>query len=187
MLGRRTQLGSVVAAAVLVVGITASPAGADSAAPPAANANKPTVAYDHLDLPGGQWAHVYTDGLAEVHDGARTKVVQLPLLDPDGSTSPLGGARELPAKGDIIMDLARGDAQPYAAQQVVVVYTNSVTALASTRLSPKQLHGSTPRYTNAARLNSLLARLGVDRAHRVFASTDRARLATLRDNAERKL
>lgn len=187
MLRRRMQLGSVVAAAVLVVGIAADPAGARTAAPAAANAPKPAVAYDHLDLPQGQWAHVYTDGLAEVHDGARTKIVQLPLLDPDGSTSPLGGLRELPAKGDIIMDLARGAAEPYAAQQVVVVYTSSVTAPASTRLSPKQLHGSTPRYTNSAQLNGLLARLGVDRADRALSGTERARFATMRLSAQRKL
>lgn len=132
----------------------------------AAASARPTVVYPHLTLPDGQWARVFSDGLGEIHDRSRVKMVQLPLLDPDGATSPLGaGVRQLPAEGDLIMDLLHSGQQPYAAQQVIVVYRNGATT-ASDRI---------------------LARLGVDRQRPVFTGASRTRLAGMRATAENAL
>jgi hypothetical protein len=156
---RATTALRVAAVAALIAGTAAGVAPA-AAAPSPVSPDSPTVVYAHLALPGGQWARVFSDGLAELHDGARTAIVQLPLLNPDGGTGPSGdGARQLPVKGDLIMDLVHSGQQSYAPQQLVVVYRDGATA----------------------RTAKAMGQLGVDHSRRMFSGTDHDRLATMRD------
>jgi hypothetical protein len=148
---------SVAALAVVPTGVTAA-----SAAPPTPKA---AVVYPHLTLPGGEWAQVYSDGMAEVHAarGAAVKIEQLPMASADG-TDTAGAALQLPAKGDVIADLARGPATPYASDQVLVVYKSGVTPA----------------------LKSMQAQLGVDRSRPMFSAGQADKLASMHAAAERE-
>jgi Subtilase family len=190
----------------LVIGVTAcvvaglgaigaSPAYASPARPapaPAAGAPKATLTYPHLKLPSGQWAAVYSDGIAEVHHGDRAagdqvKLVRLPMAGSDAVTS--AASRRLPSRGDIIMDLVHSGGTAYVPDQVVVVYGAGVTAPAHQAISPRTLRtpGAAPAYTNAPGLNRTLARLGVDRSDRLFGGVPHQRLAAMRATAEQRL
>lgn len=189
---------TVIACAAVVAGMTAE-AGSASASPhgggagrAAASAPQATLTYSHLRLPGGEWAAVYSDGVAEVHRGNGTtgdqlKLVRLPMAGSDATTS--AAQRQLPSRGDIIMDLAHGSGTPYAADQVVVVYRSGVTAPAHQSISPHALRtvGLTPAYTSVPGLNKRLARLGVDRSERLFGGVPHQRLAALRAAAEQRV
>jgi hypothetical protein len=165
------------AALVAGAGLVAAPApgasAATLAAPPGASA-KPTVAYSHLALPNGDWARVYSDGIAEVYRpraGARSltasAVEHVPLLNPLGGTSPAGaGTLELPSKGQLIADLLHPSTTPYAAGQVVVIYRPG---------------------TSAAAVSRAQAGLGVDRSRPLFAGAAQRKMLTLRNNAQRRL
>ncbi|HZC69891.1 MAG TPA: S8 family serine peptidase [Jatrophihabitans sp.] len=169
MSGRRFSISIRFAAIVaLIVGSSDAVAQADTAAAAPTGGARPTVAYAHLALPGGQWARVFSDGLAEVYtrDESQVKMVQLPLLDPDGATSPLGnGARQLPGRGAVIADLLRSGQQAYVAHQVVVVYRSGATAPSA----------------------RIVNQLGVDHTRRVFTGTGRTRLAAMRTAAQAAL
>ena len=149
----------------------AAPAAAAPAATHSGGGAKPTLAYPHLALPTGGWAQVYSDGLAEVHRPVRgsrsvtaTAVVHVPLFNPLGGTSPVGaGKLELPAKGQLIADLAHPSSTPYAAGQVVVIYRPGIGAAAVTKAQ---------------------AGLGVDRSRPMFAGQARQKMVTLRNTAE---
>jgi hypothetical protein len=165
MAGRRNTMAVRIAAATaLLVGSAAGPAlaapGASSAAGP-----RPAVVYPHLALPDGQWARVFADGLAEIHtrDNTRTKMVQLPLVGVDSAASAGDpAARQLPAKGELIMDLVDSGRQRYAAGQVVVIYRDGAS-------------------TGPA---ALLGRIGVDRSRRLFTGATRDRLVSMRGTAQ---
>jgi hypothetical protein len=157
---------------------------------------KPTVSYPHLALPGGQWAVVYSDGLAEVHRGnqgagGQVKLVRLPLSGSDADTSAVGAVnRPLPPKGEIIADLLRNDSTPYAAHQVVVVYGSGVSAPAHVSIpagSLRQAGTATAGYTSSPRLNQVLAGLGVDRSDQLFGGVSHDRLASMRAATEQQL
>ncbi len=176
--------------------LSASPGGAPAAsgpASPALPAARPTLVYPHVTLPGGAWAKVYSDGIAEVHraGGGGAEIQHLPLRGPDGGTSPAGdGAAGLPAKGELIGDLIRGHGAPFAAQQVVVIYRPGVTAAGTIAPPARELRGplrAAPGYTSAPGLNRLLARLGVDRAQQLFSGVGRGRLLGLHATAEHRL
>lgn len=190
----------------LVVGITAcviaglgaigapsaSASQAAAASAPAAAAPKATLTYPHLKLPGGQWAAVYSDGVAEVHRGNQSagdqvKLVRLPMAGSDAVTS--AASQQLPSRGDIIMDLVHSSGTAYIPDQVVVVYGDGVTTPAHQAISPRTLHtpGVTPRYTNASGLNKTLVRLGVDRSDRLFGGVSHQRLVAMRATAEQRL
>ncbi len=139
-----------------------------------------TVAYPDLQLPDGRHALVYSDGLAEVSGGpgqagSRMEFTWVPLLDPNGGGTSLAdsGGADLPGKGELIADLLRQRSAPYAPQEIVAVYRDAVPTAATVYVaSPQALRtraASVPRYTDKPTLNSVLARLGVDRASRLFA------------------
>ena len=189
---------SVIACVAVGLGMTVG-AGPASASPhggvagrAAASAQKATLTYSHLRLPGGEWAAVYSDGVAEVHRGKGTtgdqvKLVRLPMGGSDATTS--AAQRQLPSRGDIIMDLAHDSGTPYAADQVVVVYRSGVTTPAHQSISPHALRttGLTPVYTSVSGLNKTLARLGVDRSERLFGGVPQQRLAAMRAAAEQRV
>jgi hypothetical protein len=142
-----------------------------AAASPAGAGAGPTLVYQHLGLPDGGWAQVYSDGIAEVYQagGTTSEIQHVPLLNPDGGTSPAGyGALELPNKGQLISDLIQGHGAPYAPGQVIVIYQPGVTAS-----SPLVSH--------------VLSRLRVDRTRQLFSGPARQRMLSLRNAAERRL
>src|SRR5882757_9731715 len=157
-MSRRTL---AVAAAIATALLGTAPAIAAPATPPAPAPTRATLAYPHLALPNGEWAQVYSDGMAEVHTarGSSIKIEQLPLSG--GETL----APQLPAQGDLIADLAQGPATPYADQQVLVVYRNGVTPA----------------------LEGMQAQLGVDRTRPLFAASAASQLAGMRTTAEQEL
>ncbi len=188
----------VIGASLILAGLAAvSPPAAAAAsasqradASPAAAMVKPTVAYSRLDLPDGRWATVYSDGIAEVHgtDGS-TEIQHVPLASADGqNVSPAGdGTLELPARGALIADLTQGQPALYAPDQVVVVYRPSVTAPGTVSASAVSLAAKTPAYTSAAALNTVLDKLGVDRAQQMFPSAaQRATLSAMQVAAQAK-
>jgi hypothetical protein len=146
---------------------------------PGQAAVRATVAYPDLQLPDGRHALVYSDGLAEVSDGPgqagnRMKFTWVPLLNANGGGTSLNdsGGTDLPGTGELIADLLRQRPAPYAAQEVVAVYRDAAPTAALFATSPQALRmraASVPRYTDKPALNSVLARLGVDRASRLFA------------------
>lgn len=176
---RLSLTASLIAACTTVAALTAAApasAGTARAAVPHATAAspagaRPTLVYSHLPLPHGGWAQVYSDGIAEVYraGGTASEIQHVPLLNPDGGTSPAGyGALELPAKGQLISDLIQGHGAPYAPGQVVVIYQPGATAS-----SPPVSH--------------VLSRLGVDRKRQLFTGAAQQRMLNLRNTAERRL
>ncbi|MGH3167346.1 MAG: hypothetical protein ACRDN0_15825 [Trebonia sp.] len=130
-------------------------------------------------------------GLAEVYKpGGSVEVQHVPLTSPDGQNlSPAGdGTLDLPAKGALIADLVQGQPSQYAPNQVIVVYKPSVTVPGTVFASAGSLAKRTPAYTSAVGLNTVLDRLGVDRAQRMFPSAaQRGRLSVMRSAAQAKL
>ena len=189
---RRVITCALASIALLSNGLAANASPARGVPVPASGPGaRSTLAYPHLKLPGGQWAAVYSDGIAELHRGNQAKddqvkLVRLPLSGSDASTNTVG--EQLPSRGDIIMDLVRSNGTPYAPQQVVVVYGSGVSAPAHQAVAPHALRpGATPDYTNAASLNRLLAGLGVDRSDQLFGGVSHNRLATMRTTAQQRL
>lgn len=161
-----------------------------------ADSVKPTVAYPHLDLPGGEWALVYSDGIAEVHKGGATEIQHVPLSSPDEEgVGPAGdGTLDLPSKGNLIADLAHGQAAPYASDEVIVVYKPAVTAPAAvtvnagTLAAARAARRAAPDYTSSAGLNKVLTRLGVNQARLMFPSAaQRGTFASMQAAASKKL
>lgn len=180
---------------VAAVALTGSPASANEglSTPHSASqaaAIRTTVVYPDLRLPDGQHALVYSDGLAEVSGGpgSRVEVTWVPLLNPGGNTSLADADRAgLPDKGHLIADLLRSKSAPYVAQEVVAVYRDAVPTAPVYQVPALALRAHAapvPRYTDKAALNELLARLGVDRASRLFAGMTSQRLAALHSSAE---
>jgi hypothetical protein len=191
-------------AAILISVITTT--AAVTFAGPAANANgrvsapdspgqrgaiRATVVYPNLPLPDGRRALVYSDGLAEVFGspGNRVEFTWVPLLNPIGGTSLAdSGGASLPDKGHLIADLLRPPSAPYVADEVEVIYRDAVPTAPVYQASPRELHlraAPVPRYTDKPALNTVLARLGVDRASGLFAGIAAQQLAAARGSAER--
>jgi hypothetical protein len=173
---------------------TPLPASATGAAGPADAATAPassaTLVYSHLDLPGGRWARVWADGLAEIHtaDDRSTMMTWVPDAGSDGiSADGAGGAADrLPSKGELIMDLARGAVIPYASQQVLVALQPGVSAPENQSIPARTLgkgHAA-PTYTSAPGLNAVLAGLGSDRMARAFQHTSQQALAGWHSQAQ---
>jgi hypothetical protein len=182
---------TALSAAVLVTSLSVAPAFASTGNDPgpavASSATAPAaqVVYSHLDLPDGRWARVYSDGLAEIHgaDNRGSMFTWVPGLNVDGATA---AARQLPAKGELIMDLARGDAVPFTPQQVLVALQPGVSAPEHRAVSPRNLgkgHAAAT-YTSAPGLNSKLAALGADTMTRLFQHVPQQALAQWRDRAQ---
>ncbi|HLJ99807.1 MAG TPA: S8 family serine peptidase, partial [Streptosporangiaceae bacterium] len=144
---------------------TAATAAGRLAARPAAAADlpKPTLAYQHLDLPHGEWAQVYSDGLAEVFSPAgQTEFRHVPLLNSDASAGP-ASVGELPSRGALMADLSQDVPQPYASNEVVVVYNSA-----------------------AAPPQTVLNEIGADKAQPMFATATQQRLEQMRAAAEKQ-
>ena len=194
---KRLAAASPIVAAIMTLAALAAVSPPASAAPAVrqradaslpAGPDKPTVAYSRLDLPDGRWATVYSDGIADVHgaDGS-IEIQHVPLASSDGqNVSPAGdGTLDLPARGTLIADLVQGQPALYAPDRVVVIYQSSVTASGPVSASAASLAAKTPAYTSAAALNTLLDKLGVDRAQPMFPSAaQRGTLSAMRVAAQ---
>src|SRR5215472_1795112 len=117
--------------------------------PPSA---KPTVVYRDLNLPSGQTATVFSNGIAEVfsagHRSAQYRMVASAGVAGSGTTA-------LPSRGQLIWELSRAPASPYVPGTVEVVLARGVSATGAAR-------------TTSAPLNRLLAGLGTDAMSAVF-------------------
>ncbi|GIH19390.1 S8 family serine peptidase [Rugosimonospora africana] len=206
---RRRRSGAVICALTALILLASGPpahASPVAAHPPAPAADaRAVLVYRHLTLPGGRWAAVYSDGIAEVHRGDQAKgdqvmMVRLPLPGSDAVSGTAGTAAgkqasgtgasgaSLPSQEQIVTDLLHSDQTPYAAQQVVVVYRTGVSSPDHQAVAPNQMKSAaTPNYTSAAGLNRTLAGLGVDRTDRLFAGVPRDRLAGMRSTATQRL
>ena len=113
---------------------------------------KPTVVYRDLNLPTGQTATVFSNGIAEVfsagHGSAQYRMVASAGVAGSGTTA-------LPSRGQLIWELSRAPASPYVPGTVEVVLARGVSATRAAR-------------TTSAPLNRLLAGLGTDPMSAVF-------------------
>ena len=182
-------------ALALTAGLPAATLSAANAAPTAplaagsTSAKSAMLVYPHLKLPAGQWAQVYSDGIAEVHLSGKSgvEIQHLPLDTPESSSTASDVTRQLPAVGDIITDLVHGHGAPYAAQQVVVIYRSGVTApahLTASATALRQPGHAVPAYTNDQGLNASLAKLGVDESSLLFDGAAHQQLVTMHAKAE---
>ena len=167
---RRVML-SLGAATLLIA--QAVPTAAQTAA---TSSTGPTIAYS-LDLPGGQTAKVFSNGVAAVFSKDRRKVEfrSFPVTPQYDEMAVQTG---LPDKAHLIADLAAGVKAPFADGRVLAVFANGVTG------SSDVVSGRGAAFTNDAATNAILARLGVDRSERLFRTYARDSLAQMRVNAE---
>jgi hypothetical protein len=169
-----TVIGTAVAMLAAVSPASAAPGGPASpvaaAGPAGPGGQRAIVAYSRLALPGGAWARVWSDGIAEVHKAGRSEIQHVPLLNREGGAGQAGagqagdGIGEMPSKGQLISDLAHGVAASYAAGQVVVVYRGGA---------------------GSAAVSKAQAGLGVDRTRGMFSGASQQRASSLRDAAQR--
>ena len=199
---RRMLTCALTAVALLGYALPANATAPHTASTPAAVTSARTLAYPHLVLPGGEWAAVYADGLAEVHHsnpatgnaattdaatGDQVKLVHLPMSGSDANTAATAG--QLPPRVQIVTDLIHSGDTPYAPDRVLVVYAAGVDAPAhqSVAASTLRQHGVTPAYTNTTTVNRALAGLGVDRADQLFGGVAHSRLTAMRTTAQQRL
>lgn len=133
----------------------------------AAGWTAPTIAYS-LDLPGGQTAKVFSNGVAAVFSKDRRKVQfrSYPVIPQyDEAAGPTG----LPDEAQLIADLAAGAKAPYADGRVLVVFASGVTGTSDV------VSGRGAAFTNDSTTNAGLADLGVDHSERLFRTFDRGR------------
>jgi len=175
---RRARLATMtLACAGLLIG-QAAPAAAEApaaAAPPSA----PKVAYT-LDLPAGQTATVFDNGVAAVFSKDRRKVEfrTFPVTPNYDEMAPQTG---LPDKAHLLAELAAGVKVPFADGRVLAVFANGVTG------SSDLVSGRGAAFTNDAATNAILSGLGVDRGERLFRTFNRDTLAQMRAGAEADL
>ncbi len=169
---RRVML-SLGAATLLIA--QAVPTAAQTAA---TSSTGPTIAYS-LDLPGGQTAKVFSNGVAAVFSKDRRKVEfrSFPVTPQYDEMAVQTG---LPDKAHLIADLAAGVKAPFADGRVLAVFANGVTG------SSDVVSGRGAAFTNDAATNAILAGLGVDRSERLFRKYARDSLAQMRANAPRQ-
>jgi len=160
------------AVAVLVVG--ARPVAAGNA-----GSTAPTIAYS-FDLPGGQTAKVFTNGVAAVFSKDRRKV-EFRAYPITPRYDEAAGQTGLPDKGQLIADLAAGAKALYADGRVLVVFASGVTGTSDV------LSGQGAAFTNDSTTNAALASLGVDRSERLFRKVNRDSLAVMHANAQAAL
>jgi len=148
-------------------------------AAPGAAAPAPQLVYS-LDLPGGQTAKVFNNGVAAVFNKDRTKVEfrSFPVTPQYDEVAAQTG---LPDKGRLTAELAAGAKAPFAEGRVIVVFASSVTGAGDV------VSGRAAAFTNDPSTNDTLAGLGVDRSERLFRNLDQGSLATMRAGAEADL
>jgi len=161
------------AAAVLLIG-QARPDAAGNAA-----LRAPTIAYS-LDLPGGQTAKVFSNGVAAIFSKDRRKV-EFRAYPVTPQYDEAAGRTGLPDKAELIADLAAGAKEVYANGRVLVVFASGVTG------SRDVVSGRGAAFTNDSATNNSLAGLGVDGSERLFRTFDRGSLAGMHATAEADL
>jgi hypothetical protein len=148
-------------------------------ATPDAAAPAPAIAYS-LDLPGGQTAKVFSNGVAAVFSKDQSKV-EFRAFPVTPQYDEVTGQTGLPDKARLIADLAAGAKAPFAESRVIVVLASGVTGTSDV------VSGRAAAFTNDPSTNATLADLGVDRSERLFRNLDQNSLATMRAGAEADL
>ena len=174
-IGRRSHCAlrvTALAAAFFLVG--ARPDAGTNAASTA-----PAIAYS-LDLPDGQTAKVFSNGVAAVFSKDRRRV-QFRTYTVTSRYDEVAGRTGLPDKGQLIADLAAGAKALYADGRVLVVFASGVTGTSDL------VSGRGAAFTNDSTTNANLAALGVDRSERLFRSLNRDSLAAMHTNAQSAL
>jgi len=161
------------AAAVLLIGQARPDAAADG------GSRAPTIAYS-FDLPGGQTAKVFSNGVAAVFSKDRRKV-QFRAYPVTPQYDEVAGQTGLPDKAELMADLAAGAKELYANGRVLVVFANGVTGTSDV------VSGRGAAFTNDSMTNDSLAGVGVDRSERLFRTFNRENLAVLHADAEADL
>src|SRR6266404_5298974 len=161
------------AAGLLLVGQTRPDAAAD------AGSRAPTIAYS-LDLPGGQTAKVFSNGVAAVFSKDRRKV-EFRAYPVTPQYDEAAGRTGLPDKAELIADLAAGAKELYANGRVLVVFASGVTGTSDV------VSGRGAAFTNDSTTNDSLAGLGVDRSERLFRTFNRESLAVMHADAQAAL
>src|SRR5713101_4832969 len=152
------------------------------ARPPAAGkagSTAPAIAYN-LDLPGGQTAKVFSNGVAAVFSKDRRKV-EFRAYPVTPRYDEAAGQTGLPEKAQLIADLAAGAKALYADGRVLVVFASGVTGTSDV------VSGRGAPFTNDSATNANLAGLGVDRSERLFRKFSRDSLAAMHANAQAAL
>jgi hypothetical protein len=171
---RLVTVGSLSAATVLTLSVPAGAAthiGARDNGAGARHSAKPTVVYRDLKLVNGDAATVYSSGLAEIFNPARTKV-EYRNVTPAGNAA-AGTAADLPGKGQLIFDLSKAPAQAAVPGEYEMVLSGGVSATEQSRLVPQSTlaRHEVPDYTTSATFNRLLASLGTDQLSAVFPAS----------------
>ncbi|HXL16578.1 MAG TPA: hypothetical protein VN961_03555, partial [Streptosporangiaceae bacterium] len=161
------------AAGLLLVGQARPDAAAD------AGSRAPTIAYS-LDLPGGQTAKVFSNGVAAVFSKDRRKV-EFRAYPVTPQYDEAAGRTGLPDKAELIADLAAGAKELYANGRVLVVFASGVTGTSDV------VSGRGAAFTNDSTTNDSLAGLGVDRSERLFRTFNRESLAVMHADAQAAL
>jgi hypothetical protein len=175
---RRAHFSLSVILVAMVVPLVGQAARA-AAAPTPASAGAPKVAYT-LNLPAGQTATVFSNGVAAVFSKDRRKAEfrAYPVTPGYDELAPNGG---LPGKGQLIADLAAGAAAPFADSRVVVVFAAGVTGTSDV------VSGRGAAFTTDGTINTILASLGADRSERLFRQFSRDTLSQMVGNAQAAL
>jgi hypothetical protein len=146
---------------------------------PGAAVPAPTIAYS-LDLPDGQTAKVFSNGVAAVFskDLGKVEFRAFPVTPQYDEVAAQTG---LPDKARLIADLAAGAKASFAEGRVLVVFASGVTGTGDV------VSGRAAAFTNDSSTNATLAGLGVDRSERLFRNLDKSSLTTMRAGAEADL
>jgi len=139
----------------------------------------PAIAYS-LDLPDGQTAKVFSNGVAAVFSKDLMKV-EFRAFAVTPQYDEVAAQIGLPDKAELIADLAAGAKAPFAEGRVIVVFASSVSGTSDL------VSGRAAAFTNDPSTNATLAGLAVDRSERLFRNVDKSSLATMRAGAEAAL
>ena len=167
--GRALRMTSLAAAILMAAQSRSEAAGKAGSAAPA-------IVYS-FDLPQGQAAKVFSNGVAAVFSKDRRKV-EFRTYPVTPAYDEMAGQTGLPDKAQLIADLAAGAKAPYADAHVLVVFANGVTGTSDV------VSGGGAAFTNDSTTNATLAGLGVDRSERLLRKLDRNTLAVMHANAQ---
>jgi hypothetical protein len=153
-----------------------------------------------MNLPGGESALVFSDGVAQIFSKDHKKVLTR-ILRPGAALAPDAMRGAILDKGEVMRQLAQNPQQPFVEGRVLVVFRDGTGAAADVTniskpallamrqgvknrpLSPWQI----PQYTNDMAANRVLAQIGTDRVERLFRNIGTGALSSMRSNAQAKL
>ncbi len=148
-----------------------------------------------LNLPNGQQAAVYGNGIAQVFTKDR-KQVEYRVIPTTRTYNDVGPAGGLPDKAQVLAELSKAPSRPYDPQRIIVVFKGGVSAPTDLKTLEKPamvamrkafragVTPAIPQYTNDPATNRLFAQFGVDRMQRMFAQFDRSSLSSMRSLAQ---